>query len=104
MAEPEIARLYENLSLADEDGEVHDIPGAEIQEEEVAVDLCLVGKILSSKKVNREAFINLIEQLWSPFGRVEIESVGINIFMFRFTVRRRGTGYGNVGRGILIRV
>jgi hypothetical protein len=68
------------------------------------VDLCLIGKILSGKKVNREAFIHLIDQLWSPFGRVEIESVGVNIFMFHFLIRRRGIGYGIEVHGILIRV
>ncbi|TXG51202.1 hypothetical protein EZV62_023726 [Acer yangbiense] len=84
MSEPEIAQLYANLSLADEDGEVHDIPSGEIRDEEVAVGLCLVGKILSSKKVNRDAFIHLIEQLWSPFGRVGIELVEVNVFLFKF--------------------
>ncbi|TXG61024.1 hypothetical protein EZV62_012387 [Acer yangbiense] len=68
MAESEIAKLYENLSLADEDVAVHEMP------EEVQVDgvtdvvHCLVGKVLSGKKANRDAFINLMEQLWNPFG------------------------------------
>ncbi|TXG53848.1 hypothetical protein EZV62_019104 [Acer yangbiense] len=84
MAESEIVKLYENLSLADEDGAIHEMPEEDQREGEVEVDLCLVGKILSGKKVNREAFIHLIEQLWSPFGRVAIESVGVNIFMFHF--------------------
>ncbi|KAI9195375.1 hypothetical protein LWI28_014283 [Acer negundo] len=45
---------------------------------------CLMGKVLSGKKVNREAFIGVIEQLWSTIGRVEIEAIGDNIFMFYF--------------------
>ncbi|TXG71426.1 hypothetical protein EZV62_000005 [Acer yangbiense] len=86
MAESEISKLYENLSLADEDGAICERPEADQREGEVEVevDLCLIGKILSGKKVNREAFIHLIEQLWSPFGRVKIESVEFNIFMFKF--------------------
>ena len=49
------------------------------------MERCLIGKILSGKKVNQETFINLIEQLWSPFGKVAIELVGVNIFLFHFT-------------------
>ncbi|KAK3223533.1 hypothetical protein Dsin_010558 [Dipteronia sinensis] len=80
-----MANLYQNLSLTDEDWAVHELP-AEAQRAGVAeVDHCLVGKVLSGKKVNRDAFKGLIEQLWSQFGKVEIESVGENIFMFYFT-------------------
>ncbi|TXG60075.1 hypothetical protein EZV62_014648 [Acer yangbiense] len=81
MAELEIVKLYENLSLVDEDGEIHEMSEEAQRDGEADVDLCLVGKILSGKKVNREAFKNLIEQLWSPFGSVAIESVGVNIFI-----------------------
>ncbi|TXG51459.1 hypothetical protein EZV62_023983 [Acer yangbiense] len=84
MVESKIVKLYENLSLADEDGAIHEMSEEDQRDGEAEVDLCLVGKILSSKRVNREAFKNLIEQLWSPFGSVEIESMGLNIFMFHF--------------------
>ncbi|TXG60319.1 hypothetical protein EZV62_014892 [Acer yangbiense] len=43
--------------------------------------------VLSGKKVNREAFKGLIDQLWSPFGSVEIELLGDNTFMFYFVNR-----------------
>ncbi|TXG63277.1 hypothetical protein EZV62_010271 [Acer yangbiense] len=46
----EIAKLYENLSLADEDVGIHEIP-EEVQQDGVAdVDRCLMGKVLSGKK------------------------------------------------------
>ncbi|KAK3193163.1 hypothetical protein Dsin_024473 [Dipteronia sinensis] len=48
------------------------------------VSRCLVGKVLTGKKVNRDVFIGLIEQLWSLIGRVRIKSVGDNTFMFFF--------------------
>ncbi|TXG53049.1 hypothetical protein EZV62_022218 [Acer yangbiense] len=54
MVESEIAKLYENLTLVDEDGEIYERPEEDYREGEVEVDLCLVGKILSGKKVNRE--------------------------------------------------
>ncbi|TXG63929.1 hypothetical protein EZV62_010923 [Acer yangbiense] len=79
-----IAKLYENLSIADEDVAIHE-PVEEAQIDGVAeVNHCLVGKVLSGKRVNREAFKMLIDQLWSPFGAVETELVGDNIFMFYF--------------------
>ncbi|KAK3212594.1 hypothetical protein Dsin_017300 [Dipteronia sinensis] len=84
MLESVIAQLYENLSLEDEDGVVHELSAEACRGGKADVDMCLVGKILSGKKVNREAFKHLIEHLWSPFGSVAIEAVGVNIFMFLF--------------------
>ncbi|TXG49106.1 hypothetical protein EZV62_024981 [Acer yangbiense] len=84
MIDSEIAKLYENLSLADEDGAIHE-PAEDAQLDGVAeVNPYLVGKVLSGKRVNRDAFKTLIEQLWSPFRAVETEVVGDNIFMFYF--------------------
>ncbi|TXG73661.1 hypothetical protein EZV62_002240 [Acer yangbiense] len=84
MSEAEIAKLYENLSLADEDVAVHEM-AEEVKIDGVEdVERCLVGKVLAEKKVNRDAFKGLIEQIWNPFGHVEIELVGDNIFMFYF--------------------
>ncbi|TXG72489.1 hypothetical protein EZV62_001068 [Acer yangbiense] len=84
MVDSEIAKLHENLSLADEDGAVHEMV-EDAQLDGVAdVNHCLVGKVLLGKRVNREAFRALIDQLWSPFGAVSTELVGENIFMFYF--------------------
>ncbi|KAK2658112.1 hypothetical protein Ddye_011164 [Dipteronia dyeriana] len=95
--ESDIAKLYVNLSITDEDGSILEL-SEEAQRDRVEdVNHCLVGKVLSRKKVNREAFKVLIEQLWSPFGNVETELVGENTFMFYFNnqldrdrIRQRG--------------
>ncbi|TXG49744.1 hypothetical protein EZV62_025619 [Acer yangbiense] len=87
MSAAEIAQLYENLSLADEDGAIHEISEEVIEDGIEDVDRCLVGKVLSRKRVNREAFKGLIEQIWSPFGQVEVELVGLNTFKFYFINR-----------------
>ena len=84
MGDLDISKLYEKLSITDVDGEIFEMAGEDQVEGGAVVELSLVGKIISGKRVNREAFINLIEKLWSQFGRVEIESVGMNIFLFRF--------------------
>ncbi|KAK3221487.1 hypothetical protein Dsin_008512 [Dipteronia sinensis] len=79
MNEVEIAKLYENLSLTDEDGVVLKMV-EEVRIEGVEdVDRCLVRKVMAGKKVNREAFKGLIEQIWNPFGSVEIEMVRLDI-------------------------
>ncbi|KAL5773147.1 hypothetical protein ACOSQ2_013071 [Xanthoceras sorbifolium] len=49
-----------------------------------SVEHCLVGKILSRRKVNCEAFRGTIEQIWGTVGRVEIEMIGDNVFVFHF--------------------
>ncbi|KAL5807728.1 hypothetical protein ACOSQ3_028419 [Xanthoceras sorbifolium] len=83
-AEDEILRLCEALSLSEEDGPVLDIAG-DVQADGIrSVEHCLVGKILSRRKVNREAFRGTIEQIWGTVGRIEIEMVGNNVFVFHF--------------------
>ncbi|TXG70165.1 hypothetical protein EZV62_005100 [Acer yangbiense] len=48
--------LYKNLTIADEDGAVHEIT-EETQKDGVKdVERCLVGKVLSGKRVNRDVF------------------------------------------------
>ncbi|TXG70163.1 hypothetical protein EZV62_005098 [Acer yangbiense] len=87
MSSMELADLYKNLTIADEDGAVHEIT-EETQKDGVKdVERCLVGKVLSGKRVNRDVFRGLIDHLWSPFGSVEIELIGENTFMFYFINR-----------------
>ena len=63
MSATKIAKLYENLSLANEDGAVLEMLKEASIDGIKDVDRCLVGKVLSSKKVNKEAFKGLIEQI-----------------------------------------
>lgn len=63
MSAADLAGLYENLSLGEEDGAVLEI-SEEAQLDGVEdVDQCLVGRVLSRKKVTREAFKALFDQL-----------------------------------------
>ncbi|TXG72946.1 hypothetical protein EZV62_001525 [Acer yangbiense] len=57
-----IAKLYGNLSLADENGVVLEIVEDATTYGKDDVEKCLVGKVLSRKRVNREAFKGLIER------------------------------------------
>ncbi|TXG68547.1 hypothetical protein EZV62_003482 [Acer yangbiense] len=78
----EVAKLYENLSIADEDGYVLEVSEEATVDRVKDVDRCLVGQVLTGKKVNREAFKGLIEQIWNPFGQVGVKLVVDNTFMF----------------------
>ncbi|TXG69859.1 hypothetical protein EZV62_004794 [Acer yangbiense] len=79
MINSEIAKLYENLSIADEDGVVHEMAEDAQIDGEAEVNHCLVGKVLSGKRVNIEAFRTLIEQLWSPFGAGKFMRVKVQL-------------------------
>ncbi|KAL9437045.1 hypothetical protein AB3S75_022980 [Citrus x aurantiifolia] len=45
---------------------------------------CLVGKVLLSKSVNKEGLKSALQQTWRTLKEVKIESLGSNIFMFKF--------------------
>ncbi|KAL5759511.1 hypothetical protein ACOSQ2_018349 [Xanthoceras sorbifolium] len=80
----EIAHLCASLSISEIDGPICKVDGEVKRLGCSDVTHCLVGKVLSCKKVNREAFRGVIEQLWSVIGSVEIESLGDNLFVFFF--------------------
>ena len=46
--------------------------------------LCMVGKILSNKIVNKEAFMRVIGKIWRVDEGMDIESVKGNMFSFYF--------------------
>ncbi|KAL5806377.1 hypothetical protein ACOSQ4_029110 [Xanthoceras sorbifolium] len=79
-----ISRRCELMSLTDEDG-----PVAEIFEDLQAVgreklSMSLVGQLIAHKEVNREAFRAIISTIWRTTKRVDVESIGMNSFVFRF--------------------
>ncbi|XP_024036844.1 uncharacterized protein LOC112096879 [Citrus clementina] len=45
---------------------------------------CLMGKVLLSRGVNREGLKVALQQVWRTFKEVKIDSLGNNIFMFKF--------------------
>ncbi|TXG73559.1 hypothetical protein EZV62_002138 [Acer yangbiense] len=97
MSAADLAGLCENLLLADEDGAVLEIAEEAQMDGEKDVNRCLVGRVLSGKKINMEAFKNLIDQLWNPFGNVEVELVSENTFMFYFVNQDERNRFWNRG-------
>ena len=70
----------------------HDVP-IQLLNENLRIEaknrlsLCVVGKILSSKRVNREAFMRVIGRIWQVRKGMDIESVTGNIFSLNFVTR-----------------
>lgn len=45
---------------------------------------CLVGKVLLTRSINREGLKTTMQQAWRTIKEVKIESMGNNIFLFKF--------------------
>ncbi|KAH9697633.1 zinc knuckle protein [Citrus sinensis] len=54
-----------------------------IKGEEVAAN-CLVGKVLTSRSINKEGLKAAMQMAWRTVKEVKIESMGDNIFLFKF--------------------
>ncbi|XP_050222146.1 uncharacterized protein LOC126672240 [Mercurialis annua] len=94
----DIASLCESLSLSDdEDLVVCDLGEKARNVGESKIAHSLVGKVLSTKKVNREGFISAANYLWRTLKPMVVESVGENMFVVHFESledRRRIMGGG----------
>ncbi|KAK2664334.1 hypothetical protein Ddye_002908 [Dipteronia dyeriana] len=80
----DIARLCASMSLSERDGPVRKLKDSLKIAAVQRMSLCLVGKVLSNKPVNREAFMRVIGRIWQIQMGMEIEPVTGNIFMFHF--------------------
>lgn len=64
--------------------------GISITEGEVAVlkekgTRCLVGRIGTEKRINRESFKSLLLRLWRPVGGVSFKEIQENLWIFEFS-------------------
>ncbi|TXG53192.1 hypothetical protein EZV62_022361 [Acer yangbiense] len=84
MESEDIACLCASLSISEKDGPVHILEENLRDEAVLKMSLCLVGKILSNKTVNREAFMRVIGKIWRVNEGFEIESVTGNVYTFYF--------------------
>ncbi|XP_021758402.1 uncharacterized protein LOC110723359 [Chenopodium quinoa] len=83
MAEDLIAKCA-NLNIEDEDGETVDCGTIDSSDSDARVSLMLVGKLLTDRGVNIEAFKRTITQSWGMKGKVVIRAIGANFFGFQF--------------------
>ncbi|KAK3188706.1 hypothetical protein Dsin_028267 [Dipteronia sinensis] len=67
--------LCASLSISDCDGPVKVLDGKLMDEVVHRMSLCMVGKVLSNKRVNRDAFRHVIGKIWQVKQGLDIESV-----------------------------
>ncbi|KAK3194034.1 hypothetical protein Dsin_025344, partial [Dipteronia sinensis] len=84
MNSEEIAMLCANMTLSEKDGLVQKLQTDLRAAGEQRMGLSLVGKVLTSKMVNREAFLGLIGRIWRVDEGLDIEMVRQNVFIFQF--------------------
>ncbi|KAL5805717.1 hypothetical protein ACOSQ4_028450 [Xanthoceras sorbifolium] len=49
-----------------------------------SVAMCLFGKLIANKEINREAFRSAMPRIWRTTKDLEMEAMGMNMFVFRF--------------------
>ncbi|TXG69026.1 hypothetical protein EZV62_003961 [Acer yangbiense] len=82
MDQEEISRLCASLFIHSKEEKLWSVRDSLKESAGKKLDLCLVGKVLSTKHVNREAFRAVIPKIWQM--KLEIEVVQDNIFLFYF--------------------
>ncbi|KAK2662525.1 hypothetical protein Ddye_001099 [Dipteronia dyeriana] len=80
----DISLLCTSLSIHNRDGPVQLLDGNLMNDAKKRLSLKLVGKILSNKMVNRNAFMRVIGKIWQVRHGVDIESIAGNMFSFQF--------------------
>ncbi|KAL5852590.1 hypothetical protein ACOSQ3_007708 [Xanthoceras sorbifolium] len=84
METDEIIRVCERLSLSEEDGPVARVDQSLQERGLKSVSMCLFGKILANREINRDVFRSAISRIWKTTKKVKVEAIGMNIFAFRF--------------------
>ncbi|TXG51419.1 hypothetical protein EZV62_023943 [Acer yangbiense] len=84
MESEDIACLCASLSIVDSDGPVRKLEESLKTSAINKMSLSLVGKILTRKAINREAFMRVIGRIWQVRKGVDIELVSGNTFTFHF--------------------
>ncbi|TXG71143.1 hypothetical protein EZV62_006078 [Acer yangbiense] len=82
MDSDEISRLCASLSIKGKDEKVWSVKGSLQEAAGKKLELCLVGKILTRKHVNKDAFRAVIPKIWQT--SLDIEVVQDNVFLFYF--------------------
>ncbi|TXG48328.1 hypothetical protein EZV62_027622 [Acer yangbiense] len=87
MSSEDITRLCANMSLLEKEGPVQRPRVGLKKAGAQRLALCLVGKVLNNKVVNRDAFLGLISKIWKVKNGLEIESVTTKNAFLRVRVR-----------------
>ncbi|TXG71995.1 hypothetical protein EZV62_000574 [Acer yangbiense] len=80
----ELALLCSALTVKEREGPTRILDTKLKDKGEQRLSLCLVGKVLTTKLVNRVAFMDVMTSIWRVSKGVEFEGVEDNIFAFQF--------------------
>ncbi|XP_042950139.1 uncharacterized protein LOC122282255 [Carya illinoinensis] len=84
MAEEEITKRWERLNLSNEETTIIKIQAEDSRTKAIRENACVVGRILSEKGVNNEAFRNTIAQVWRLEGWVRFKDLNDQCFLIEF--------------------
>ncbi|KAK3221482.1 hypothetical protein Dsin_008507 [Dipteronia sinensis] len=87
MNSEEIAKQCASMTLKDTEGTVRRLNDDLMLEGIQLLSLNLVGKVLTTKMVNRDAFVRVLKKIWRVQNGVEIEAIRGNVFAFHFMNR-----------------
>ncbi|KAL5804454.1 hypothetical protein ACOSQ3_031254 [Xanthoceras sorbifolium] len=80
----EIAPLCASMSIVDVEAPVVKVEGKLKQVGDYKLGLCLVGRVITNKQVNREAFRGIILKIWRTTQDFDVEVLKENTFIFQF--------------------
>ncbi|GLT77767.1 hypothetical protein SLA2020_493250 [Shorea laevis] len=81
----EIEELCGKLTLSEGEKEGIPIHAGELSAVKEKVERCLVGRVGTEKRINREAFRTLLSRLWNPRGAVVFKEVQNHLWIFEFS-------------------
>lgn len=84
METEELIRKCQAITLEGEEADKFIFAGQMKEKGSKAVAGCLVGKILLARGVNREGLKTVLDQAWRTVHDFKVESLGSNIFVFKF--------------------
>ncbi|XP_035544650.1 uncharacterized protein LOC118348031 [Juglans regia] len=97
----ELSELWNKFSLTEEERYEIVITDQDIETNMERGKLCLVGKVIADKKINKDAFKNMLVKVWKSCPGPKIIEVGENLYVFEFQTEKIGGRIGStIGRVI----
>lgn len=82
--QPNLEKLYERLTIGEEDDEDNGIIVGAVEEQNKKESFLLVGRFLTEKNINFQAMQNVLASLWRPKEGMEVHDIGGYIYSFVF--------------------
>ncbi|XP_059436282.1 uncharacterized protein LOC132169233 [Corylus avellana] len=81
----ELAVMCDRISLTEGEKEGITIVEGEIKDLRQKGERCIVGRIGSEKRINKEAFMVMIRRLWKIVGNIVFKELQDNMWLFEFS-------------------